>query len=100
MFYSSTGLPALAHSEVNYDVVLGNCNRKLSQWTEQWKGHMQRGQLQPSVQQFFSKRIFIAHGESFHESFLSLFSLYVRLFLNSFGIQAAMQPVHLPSMVC
>lgn len=75
IFYSSTGLVALSQTDINYDVVLGNCNRKLNAWSEQWKGHMKR-----------------ANGESFHESFLSLFSLYIRLFLNSFGIQAAMQP--------
>ena len=34
-----------------------------------------------------------ANGESFHMSFLSFFRLHVRLFLNSFGIQAAMSPV-------
>jgi len=33
-----------------------------------------------------------ANGESFHMSFLSFFRLHVRLFLNSFGIQAAMYP--------
>jgi hypothetical protein len=34
-----------------------------------------------------------ANGETFHMSFLSFFRLHVRLFLNSFGIQAAMSPV-------
>ena len=43
MFYSSTGLPGLAHSDVNYDVVLGNCNRKLTQWMDTWEFQMKRG---------------------------------------------------------
>lgn len=43
MFYSSTGLPGLALSDVNYDIVLGNCNRKLSHWVETWEGQMKRG---------------------------------------------------------
>jgi hypothetical protein len=34
-----------------------------------------------------------ANGENFHMSFLSFFRLHVRLFLNSFGIQAAMSSV-------
>ena len=34
-----------------------------------------------------------ANGEKFHFAFLSFFRLYVRLFLNSFGIQASMSPV-------
>ena len=34
-----------------------------------------------------------ANGEKFHFAFLSFFRLYVRLFLNSFGIQASMVPV-------
>jgi hypothetical protein len=75
MFFSSTGLPGLAHSDVNYDVVLGNCNRKLTQWMDTWEFQMKR-----------------AHGEPFHYSLLSLFRLYVRLFLNSFGIQASIHP--------
>jgi len=41
MFYSSTGV--LAHSDVNYDVVLGNCNRKLTQWMDTWEFQMKRG---------------------------------------------------------
>ncbi|KIM80927.1 hypothetical protein PILCRDRAFT_789166 [Piloderma croceum F 1598] len=43
MFYSSTGLPGLAHSDVNYEVVLGNCNRKLTQWMDTWEFQMKRG---------------------------------------------------------
>ncbi|KAF7964495.1 hypothetical protein HWV62_6889, partial [Athelia sp. TMB] len=42
IFYSSTGLVALSQTDINYDVVLGNCNRKLNAWSEQWKGHMKR----------------------------------------------------------
>ncbi|KAJ7632335.1 hypothetical protein FB45DRAFT_912180 [Roridomyces roridus] len=52
-----------------------NCNGKLTQWMDTWQTEMQR-----------------AGGESFHFSFLSLFRLHVRLFLNSFGIQASMSP--------
>jgi len=45
MFYSSTGLPGLAHSDVNYEVVLGNCNRKLTQWMDTWEFQMKRGKF-------------------------------------------------------
>jgi hypothetical protein len=57
-------------------VLLRNCNGKLTQWMDTWHHEMRR-----------------ANGESFHMSFLSFFRLHVRLFLNSFGIQAAMSPV-------
>lgn len=93
MFYSSTGLPALAHTDVNYDVVLGNCNRKLTQWMDNWENQMKRGIYWISLHFQVTDVSLVAHGEPFHYSFLSLFCLYVRLFLNSFGIQAAMQPV-------
>lgn len=57
-------------------MLLRNCNGKLTQWMDTWHHEMRR-----------------ANGESFHMSFLSFFRLHVRLFLNSFGIQAAMSPV-------
>ncbi|KAF8061438.1 fungal-specific transcription factor domain-containing protein [Lyophyllum atratum] len=63
------------HHDVNYDVVLRNCNAKLTQWANTWQHEMDR-----------------AGGQKFHSSFLSFFHLYVRLFLNSFGIQAAISP--------
>jgi hypothetical protein len=75
MFFTTKGVPGIAHNDVNYDVVLKNCNGKLTQWMETWQREMQR-----------------AGGESFHFSFLSFFRLHVRLFLNSFGIQASMTP--------
>ncbi|KAJ7135045.1 fungal-specific transcription factor domain-containing protein [Mycena crocata] len=75
MFYIKGGSPNGNHNDVNYEVVLRNCNGKLTQWMDNWQAEMQR-----------------AGGESFHFSFLSLFRLHVRLFLNSFGIQASMSP--------
>ncbi|KAG5645860.1 hypothetical protein DXG03_005202 [Asterophora parasitica] len=63
------------HHDVNYEVVLRNCNTKLTQWADTWQHEMDR-----------------AGGEKFHSSFLIFFRLYVRLFLNSFGIQAAISP--------
>ncbi|KIY64582.1 hypothetical protein CYLTODRAFT_425074 [Cylindrobasidium torrendii FP15055 ss-10] len=58
------------HSDMKYDVVLRNCNGKLTQWMDQWTKEMQK-----------------AGGQTFHFSLLSFFRLYDRLFLNSFGIQ-------------
>ncbi|KAJ6496490.1 fungal-specific transcription factor domain-containing protein [Mycena vitilis] len=75
MFYTKGGALNGNHNDVNYDVVLRNCNGKLTQWMDNWQAEMQR-----------------AGGESFHFSFLSLFRLHVRLFLNSFGIQASLSP--------
>ncbi|KAJ7687571.1 fungal-specific transcription factor domain-containing protein [Mycena olivaceomarginata] len=74
MFYTKGGT-SNGHNDVNYEVVLRNCNGKLTQWMDTWQAEMQR-----------------AGGESFHFSFLSLFRLHVRLFLNSFGIQASLSP--------
>ncbi|KAK7440278.1 hypothetical protein VKT23_017218 [Stygiomarasmius scandens] len=67
---SSNGSPG---NDINNEVVLRNCNGKLTQWMETWHKEMQR-----------------AGGETFHFSFLSFFRLYVRLFTNSFGIQDSM----------
>jgi hypothetical protein len=64
------------NSDINYDVVLRNTNGKLTEWDEKWRSEMTK-----------------AKGEGFHLSFLSFFRLYVRLFLNSFGIQATLLPV-------
>ncbi|KAJ7172753.1 fungal-specific transcription factor domain-containing protein [Mycena filopes] len=75
MFYSKGGNANGNHNDVNYEVVLRNCNGKLTQWMDNWQAEMQR-----------------AGGESFHFSFLSFFRLHVRLFLNSFGIQASLAP--------
>lgn len=68
VFASSRGAQG-QHTDMNYDVLLRNCNGKLTQWGETWQREMQR-----------------ANGEKFHFAFLSFFRLYVRLFLNSFGI--------------
>jgi len=75
VFYLHKGIPGTAHTDVNKEVLLRNCNGKLTQWMDTWQQEMRR-----------------ANGESFHMSFLSFFRLHVRLFLNSFGIQAAMSP--------
>jgi len=75
VFYLHKGIPGAAHTDVNKEVLLRNCNGKLTQWMDTWHHEMRR-----------------ANGESFHMSFLSFFRLHVRLFLNSFGIQAAMSP--------
>lgn len=63
------------HHDVSYEAVLRNCNVKLNEWSDTWQHKMER-----------------ARGERFHSSFLTFFRLHVRLFLNSFGIQAAMSP--------
>jgi len=75
VFYLHKGIPGAAHTDVNKEVLLRNCNGKLTQWMDTWQHEMRR-----------------ANGESFHMSFLSFFRLHVRLFLNSFGIHAAMSP--------
>ncbi|KAI0062206.1 hypothetical protein BV25DRAFT_1804251 [Artomyces pyxidatus] len=75
VFYMHKGVPGATHMDVNKEVVLRNCNGKLTQWMDTWQHEMRR-----------------ANGETFHMAFLSFFRLYVRLFLNSFGIQASMSP--------
>ncbi|KAI0003317.1 fungal-specific transcription factor domain-containing protein [Russula compacta] len=74
VFYLHKGIPGAAHTDVNKEVLLRNCNGKLTQWMDTWHHEMRR-----------------ANGETFHMSFLSFFRLHVRLFLNSFGIQAAIR---------
>jgi len=66
VFSASKGSGA---TDINYEVVLRNCNAKLNKWGETWRFEMSQ-----------------ANGESFHISFLKFFRLYVRVFLNYFGI--------------
>lgn len=75
IFNSSKGSVLNGNADINYDVVLSNCNARLTKWDEDWRVELER-----------------AGGEKFHFSFLTFFRLYVRLFLNSFGIQASMLP--------
>ncbi|EDR14936.1 uncharacterized protein LACBIDRAFT_230018 [Laccaria bicolor S238N-H82] len=74
IFSTSRSAASGVNTDINYEVVLRNCNDKLNQWDETWRTEMER-----------------AGGESFHTSFLALFRLYVRLFLNSFGIHASIR---------
>ncbi|KAI0029400.1 fungal-specific transcription factor domain-containing protein [Vararia minispora EC-137] len=61
------------HGDLDRAVLLRNCNGKLTQWMGFWENEMQR-----------------AKGERFHMEFLKCFRLYVRVFLNSFGLQGSM----------
>lgn len=45
MFYTSKGLHGPNHNDVNYDVVLRNCNGKLTQWMDNWQREMQKGKV-------------------------------------------------------
>lgn len=42
MFYTKGGT-SNGHNDVNYEVVLRNCNGKLTQWMDTWQAEMQRG---------------------------------------------------------
>ncbi|RDB24029.1 Protein priB [Hypsizygus marmoreus] len=75
VFNTSKGSNAGIHHDVNYEDVLRTSNAKLTDWADKWQSEITK-----------------AGGEKFHTSFLSFFRLYVRLFMNSFGIQAAMSP--------
>ncbi|KDR81356.1 hypothetical protein GALMADRAFT_239209 [Galerina marginata CBS 339.88] len=84
IFNSSKGSLTNSNSDINYEVVLSNCNARLTQWDDTWRQEMEK-----------------AGGEKFHLSFLTFFRLYVRLFLNSFGLQPSMVPGsrHPPSLL-
>lgn len=92
VFCLNRGAPNATQTDVNYEVLLRNCNAKLTQWQETWQREMQRGDsFLTSIQCLtYTKTCYAASGESFHHAFLNLFRLYVRVFLNSFGIQAYM----------
>ncbi|KAG9018913.1 hypothetical protein FRB90_008304 [Tulasnella sp. 427] len=60
------------NSDVNYEVLLMGCNRKLTDWIEHWESEMKE-----------------AGGGEFHEYLLRFFRLHVRLFLNSLGLTAS-----------
>lgn len=44
VFASNRG-PQSQHTDMNYDVLLRNCNGKLTQWGDTWQNEMQRGKL-------------------------------------------------------
>ncbi|KAF9532438.1 fungal-specific transcription factor domain-containing protein [Crepidotus variabilis] len=62
------------NADINYEFVLTNCNNRLTEWDNQWQEQIKKAN----------------GGESFHQYFLIFFRLYVRIFLNSFAIQASM----------
>lgn len=75
-------------------MVLTHCNHKLTQWDDYWRAEMDKGLLFfAAVRNEVSLTHYTARGEKFHYKFLTFFRLHVRLFLNSFGIQAALHPV-------
>jgi len=61
------------HTDVNYDIVLASCNGKLTDWMEKWHNALKR-----------------AAGQMFHFSLLCLYRLHTRLYLNGFGLPAAL----------
>ncbi|KAG6811177.1 hypothetical protein H0H92_008661 [Tricholoma furcatifolium] len=69
------GASSSSHHDVNYEAVLRTCNQNLTEWADKWQHEMDR-----------------ANGDKFHSSFLSLFRLNVRVFLNSFGIRLSVSP--------
>ncbi|XP_006458399.1 hypothetical protein AGABI2DRAFT_199954, partial [Agaricus bisporus var. bisporus H97] len=74
VFSASKGSGA---NDINYEVVLRNCNAQLNKWAENWQAEMGE-----------------ANGESFHFAFLKFFRLYVRVFLNYFGIASGTSQHH------
>ena len=63
-------------ADVNHDGTLKTCNGRLHHWSVDWKEQLERA----------------AGGQPFHWSFINLFHVYVRLFLNSFGIRSSLSP--------
>ncbi|KZT36989.1 hypothetical protein SISSUDRAFT_1063225 [Sistotremastrum suecicum HHB10207 ss-3] len=75
---------ATAYNDIRYDHLLQICNTKLTQWMDRWSTEMQQ-----------------ANGEDFNFKFLSLFRLYVRLFINSFGLKDSQSSVNIqPLSIC
>ncbi|TCD60264.1 hypothetical protein EIP91_010443 [Steccherinum ochraceum] len=67
-------------SDANHTVLLQTCNKRMEEWMAHWETEMTK-----------------AGGERFHVAFLRCFWLYLRIFLNSFGVHRALsspQPTH------
>jgi len=84
-----------SNSDINYEVVLSNCNARLTQWDDVWRQETEKGlqNLLLFILFIIFSTPFPAGGDKFHLSFLTFFRLHVRLFLNSFGIHPSMLPV-------
>ncbi|EIM82597.1 uncharacterized protein STEHIDRAFT_64714 [Stereum hirsutum FP-91666 SS1] len=76
ILFINKGNPNIRHADFDGDVLLRTCNSKLTQWAATWEAEMRRA----------------PDAEKFHYAFLDFFRLYVRLFLNSAGIQASLSP--------
>ncbi|TFY64439.1 hypothetical protein EVJ58_g2615 [Rhodofomes roseus] len=71
IFNMAQGGSMSSGDDVDYEVLLRDCNSKLNQWVQTWREEMKR-----------------AGGSVFHISMLMFFQLHVRLFLNTFGIHS------------
>ncbi|KAH9905521.1 uncharacterized protein B0H18DRAFT_964883 [Fomitopsis serialis] len=71
VFNMAQGGSASSGDDVDYEVLLRDCNCKLNQWVQTWCEEMKG-----------------AGGSRFHLSMLMFFQLHVRLFLNTFGIHS------------
>ncbi|KAJ7055176.1 hypothetical protein C8F01DRAFT_1259191 [Mycena amicta] len=94
MFYTKGGVPNGNHNDVNYEVVLRNCNGKLTQWM----GHLAIRDAAAVSYSFYSHctmRLMHRVSRRGNLPFIVssvIFVSHVRLFLNSFGIQESMAP--------
>ncbi|KAL6309215.1 fungal-specific transcription factor domain-containing protein [Sparassis latifolia] len=75
IFQMRQSVPGSHQGDTETDMHLKTLNSKLDQWVQHWQNEMQR-----------------AHGETFHFSFLRCFQQYVRVFLNSFGVNTSPTP--------
>ncbi|OCH95228.1 hypothetical protein OBBRIDRAFT_721011 [Obba rivulosa] len=66
--------------EHSQERLIQEVNARLNMWEKQWKHEMDR-----------------AGGDEFRYSFLRLFQLHARVFLNSFGVHAAMSQISHPN---
>jgi len=91
IFHASKNSNGNNNADINYELVLTNCNNRLTQWDNHFQEEIKKGvkTCHRSCYALLSEHA-ANGGETFHRYFLTFFRLYVRIFLNSFAIQSSM----------
>lgn len=89
VFNRAQGGSVSCGEDVDYNLLLRDCNTRLNQWSQTWREEMRRGALSMFACCCSGLIPATAGGSRFHMSMLLFFQSHVRLFLNTFGIHSS-----------
>ena len=88
VFNRAQGGSVSCGEDVDYNLLLRECNNRLNHWLQTWREEMRRGALLGDRFLLPGAHPATAGGSCFHMSMLMFFQSHVRLFLNTFGIHS------------